>query len=130
MNSSVVKGLCATKQWKRAIDIVNFEDMHSSKQILVQKMFDERDIDSAWRLLNEPNMIVESRNLLSYWDYCEEQKATLKENIEKMLSLIERKQCLINETAVLKLLDLLNQSGYKSTVTTISSYVHFPKSNK
>lgn len=116
----VVSGFCATKQWKRALDITPpTSDMHLSKIPIIEKSIRERELDLAWQYISEPNVPIKPSLLLEYWNFCKKNPQELRDNVEKMFKLLETRETLLTEVTVSKLLQLLNESGCAAKLVNI-----------
>lgn len=52
MHRIITLGLCATKEWKRALEL-NGQISNSSRNILIRKSIRENEIEIMWQLLND-----------------------------------------------------------------------------
>lgn len=115
MNKTVANGLCATKEWKRVLDLPKINEMPGSLNIVIRKAIREvESSDFVWSLIDKltnrfPNELS-NKTLTSYWIYCTKNKNEFAHNVEKMLQLLERTERILDEQAAMGLLGVLRNA--------------------
>lgn len=116
MHKIITQGLCATKEWKRALKLERHIS-NSSLNILIRKAIREQEIDVMWELLNN---IKESSAKLQYIapktcitiaKYFERNSKIIDKNAESFFSICESIQHVFDEKSAHEFTRVMQRSG-------------------
>lgn len=116
-------GLCATDEWKKALELDKLTDI--SLNILIRKAIMENQMDLVKPLLNKltklksSNKVLASKTILSFAKHFQKYPKTISEHAEMLLTCCERLKRVFDENSARELTYALHKCGYHSTVTQI-----------
>ncbi|XP_031623922.1 uncharacterized protein LOC116341153 isoform X2 [Contarinia nasturtii] len=106
LSAVIALGLCATKDWHRAIELPNLT--HGPLNILAQRALNENDIDSAFK-------ITHRTITLNKWN-----PTCIPSNTDKLFSLCEKLNMQFNEPSIKELVNVLERHGHHAKTTNIN----------
>lgn len=113
ISASLTNALCATKEWRRALDLPKIGMKPTSMNILIRKALQERDIKLVWHLidaLSESELKeLSMETIQAFWRFCGENKPSCRDNIERMLQALEKNEVILNEAAAIGLIEVLTK---------------------
>lgn len=115
-------GLCATKEWKRALGLA--KPTPSSLNILARKSLSENDIELTWQILTKLSKSqhpLANKTIIAFAKYLETNRNELPKNAEKFLTFCERLQVVFDEPTVRALTSVLRKSGHQAQITNIDN---------
>lgn len=120
VSSIVVNGLCATNEWRRALDFPNIHKQPSTMNILIRKAMREADIKLVWDLIRSLARFdakeIKPKTIDKFWHFCAKRDVPALDNITKMLQLLERHERIINEAPARSLMDVLTRSNISAKI--------------
>lgn len=124
VNQTVVNGLCATNEWKRAVDFPQISKLPRTLNILIRKAMRETEIDIVWKLIE---MLVKfdagqlsAKTISQFWIFCTKKNIDTHKNIERMLHLLANHKRMINESPAETLCNILNQTNISNKLVQIN----------
>lgn len=114
MNTIIALGLCATKEWKRALDLPNLSN--ESFNIFVQKALHENDIESALNSMNKCYPILSSKTLIAFVKYFDRNPEDIPQHVDKLLSSCELVEQWFLEAATQQFIQLLRRHGHHADI--------------
>lgn len=135
INSLVILGLCATTEWKKALNLKN--PTSQSLNILIRKALRENEIDLVWNLLEQIASVprhyqyLGSKTFLNLIKTLASHPQSIPENMETIFSICERIEMVLDEDCATELTKVLQKCGYHAKITTIDFvcvlfFYHFP----
>lgn len=115
-------GLCATKEWKRALDLA--KPTPSSLNILARKSLLENDIELTWQILeklSKTHLPLANKTIVAFAEYFETNRNEMPKNAEKFLTFCERLQVVFDEPTLRALTSILHKSGHQAQITKINN---------
>lgn len=123
LHSIVVNGLCATKDWKRALDLSN--PTSNSINILARKTLRDNDIESAWKILgnlthmHKQHQHFSSKTIVAFAKYFERNPTAIPHHAEQLLTFCEKLQILFDEPTVRELTNTLQICNHHAKFTNV-----------
>lgn len=123
VNSTIVMGLCATKEWKKAVDVQKTSS--HPLNILIRKALRENEIDLVWDLLKQMTKVpkydqfIASKTFLMFVKYFEKHSNTIRHDLDKLLSICEQMELMIDENFAHALTQMLQRFNHHAQLTTI-----------
>ncbi|XP_055303152.1 mitochondrial ribonuclease P catalytic subunit-like [Sitodiplosis mosellana] len=123
MHSIVVMGLCATKEWRKALDLA--KPSSSSLNILARKTLHQNEIESTWKILTNLTHLsksyqhLASKTIVAFAKYFENNREEIPQNAEKLLTFCERLQTVFDEPTLRVLTSALYKSGHEAKITNV-----------
>lgn len=123
INPLVILGLCATKEWKNALNLKN--PTSQSLNILIRKALRENEIDLVWNLLEKIASVPKhyqyfaSKTFLNLVKTLASHPQSIPENMETIFSICERIELVLDEDCATELTRVLQKSGYHAKITTM-----------
>lgn len=121
IHSIVTLGICATKQWKRALGLK--KPGCNSLNIIIRKILREREIDLVWdpmeKLAHLKDKFLAGKTVLSFAKYFQAKPTDIPKNLEKLLSVCERIEKVFDEESARELARVLQRSGHHAKITNI-----------
>lgn len=121
--------LSKSSNWRNVLELVKNEGLEcnrSSVQIfnnLTAQAFRDTDIKLGWEMLNKihnNNFQPNCETFQAYLDYCSIDRATFKENVEKMLEFIGKNDVIVSKIVIEDLNHKIEQFGGSATPTELS----------
>ncbi|XP_031624091.1 mitochondrial ribonuclease P catalytic subunit-like [Contarinia nasturtii] len=122
-NAIIVTGLCATKDWRKAIELPHSNDI--SLNSLAQKAIHENDIDLAWNILHRLTNLshdhrLTTKTITAFAEYFDENPTRISTHAGKLFFLCEKLKMLFNEPSIKELVDVLERHGHHAKTTNIN----------
>lgn len=121
MNSKIVQGLCASKDWKKALSLSNQTVI--SLNILVRKALRENEIGLTWELLEKLSKLstnqMTHRTIISFAKYFQKNQKSISTDAEKLLTFCESMENIFNEESIQELTRALQNSKQHAKITNI-----------
>ncbi|XP_031628172.1 mitochondrial ribonuclease P catalytic subunit-like [Contarinia nasturtii] len=120
MNSIIVNGLCATKDWRKVIELPAL--CKNSVNIIARKALKENEIDMAWDVLHKlfsfpkHHQHLNSKTIQSVAKYFNRNPKSIPTNANKLFSLCEKLKMLFTEPAIKELRDVLEKHGHQAKI--------------
>lgn len=121
LHPTVVMGLCATKEWKKALDLP--KAVSNSLNILARRALRENEIELVWKILpqltqlNQKYRHLASKTIVAFAKYFEKNQKNIPQSAEKLLELCERMKLVFDEQTLKELMNALHKSGYQAKIT-------------
>lgn len=122
-NFDILEGLCATKEWRKAIEWPHSSDIVLN--ILAKKALRANEIDLTWNILDRLAKLpqdphLDSETIEEFAKYFAKNPACIPKNAEKLFSLCERFQMIFMEPSVKELTVALEKHGHQAKVANIN----------
>lgn len=123
INPIIINGICATKEWKRALEFP--EPTSQSLNILIRKALRENELDLVWNLLTRLAKVPEyyqflaSKTILHFVKHLEKHPKSISKDMDKFLSVCEDFKIVLNEECATEITKFLHRSGYHAKITTM-----------
>lgn len=124
INSIVIVGLCATSEWKKALNLQNTSS--NSLNILIRKALRENEVDLAFSLLKKLTEFPKQYQYFAYKTFSsfvktlERHPKTLPDYVEKLIQTCSTLEMVLVEENAKELTNLLRKSGHHAEITTIN----------
>lgn len=124
MHHKITQGLCATKQWKRAIDLES--PTPSSLNILIRRALRENEIDLVWKLLRKLTHLKEefqhitNKTVISFAKYLQNNPKEIPKSADQFLGFCEHTEKLFNEESAHALTKAIQKYGHQAKITKIN----------
>lgn len=121
MHTIITQGLCATKDWKKALKLERHIS-NSSQNILIRKAIREKEIDVMWELLNnikQSNVKLQHiapKTCISIAKYFERNPKTIDENAESFFRICESIEKVFDEKSAHEFTRVLQRSGRQAKI--------------
>lgn len=121
MNSKIVLGLSASKDWKKALGLSN--QTVTSLNILVRKALRENEIDLTWELLEKLSKLgtnqMAHRTVTSFAKYFQKNPKSVSTDVEKLLTFCQSMENIFNEESIRELTRALQSNKQHAKITNI-----------
>lgn len=123
VHSLIINGLCATKEWKKAMTLPY--QTYESLNILIRKSLRQNEIDLVWGLLDGITRMhknfrkLTNKTIYAFVNYFRRHPADISQKLEKVLSYCEKLENLLDEPSTRQLVDLLSKHDHHAHITTI-----------
>lgn len=117
----IVLGLCATSQWKRALDL-DRSVSNSSLNILIRKVIRENEIDVMWELLNNikrlrsDHQFIASKTCSAIAKYFERSSEIIDQNAEGFFRICESIEYIFDEKSAHELTRAIQRTGRQAKI--------------
>lgn len=121
MHKIITQGLCATKEWKRALKLERHVS-NSSLNILIRKAIREQEIDVMWELLNNIKespvklQYIAPKTCISIAKYFERNPKIIDKNAESFFRICESIQNVFDEKSAHEFTRVMQRSGRQAKV--------------
>lgn len=121
MHKVITHGLCATKEWKRALEL----DRHISNgslNILIRKVIRENEIDVMWKLLNNIKGLsanhqhIASKTCCAIAKYFERNPKTIYQNAESFFRICESIEHVFDEKSAHEFTRAVQRTGRQAKI--------------
>lgn len=121
MHKTITQGLCATKEWKKALKL-DRNVSNISLNILIRKAIREKEIDVMWELLNNIKessgelQHIASKTCVSIAKHFERSPETIDKNAESFFRICESIQTIFDEKSACELTRVMQRSGRQAKI--------------
>lgn len=121
MHKVITQGLCATKEWKKALKLERNVSC-SSLNILIRKAIREKEIDVMWELLNNIKessgelQHIAPKTCASIAKYFERNPKTIDKNAESFFRICESIQTVFDERSAHEFTRVMQRSGRQAKI--------------
>lgn len=124
MHKVITHGLCATKEWKRALQLERHISS-SSLNILIRKAIRENEIGVMWELLNNVKEMktnlqyIAPKTCVAIAKYFERNPKTIDENVESFFRICESIENVFDEKSAHEFARIIQRSGRQAKITNM-----------
>lgn len=124
MHSKITQGLCASKDWKKALTLSH--PTVNSLNTLMRKALRENEFDLVWDLLkkltdvdNSQNAQIANRTVVVFAKYFQRYPKAIPTNADKFLTFCERMEKVFDEESAREFTKVLQNAGFAATITNM-----------
>lgn len=121
MHQVITHGLCATREWKRALELNRYVS-NSSLNILIRKVIRENEIDLMWELLNNlkqfraEHRYIASKTCCAMVKYFERYPKIIDQNAEGFFRICESIEHIFDEKSAHELARAIQRTGRQAKI--------------